>query len=402
MKDVYASDDIVVKYLDHPAQDEIWISFGAADGLAFGEAYFNKIGKPALLFVTKLNHWYQYSDIWDALDEAKEHLAGWRGRIICYGSSMGGFAALAFSKYLAATHIVVAAPQISIDPKIVGHFDNRWTDIGARLHFQMSDARTGLSDTAELTIIADPMHREDNEHVRLICAARPARVLRFPNSGHGCLHTLNNVGVLQDLLAHVNESDRVLNEAFRSATAVFKKNAVNSPHYYIAVAEYYFSRGRFMQGSRWIQKAIQMSPGWLPLLQLIEHYFNIRRNEGADRPEDHLRLIELLCLGHWTVEATSALERAHALFPADDGFRSMLALKGAIATSHESRLRSERETVDELRSALQVARDEIALVTEQRDFLHSWLQRLKNSLSWKVTRPLRGIGRAMRSIVPRS
>ena len=53
-------------------------------------------------------------------------------RVMTYGSSMGGYAALRFARALRADAILALSPQYSIDPAVVP-WEDRWRQDGARI-----------------------------------------------------------------------------------------------------------------------------------------------------------------------------------------------------------------------------------------------------------------------------
>jgi len=104
--------------------DEFWVTFSPFQALVpFGLRLFKKRDCRALFIVPRTNEWYQHDEIWDGLKACRRILDESSVQPIVYGSSMGGFAALAFSHELNARIVIAGSPQISIDPALIGSFD---------------------------------------------------------------------------------------------------------------------------------------------------------------------------------------------------------------------------------------------------------------------------------------
>src|SRR5580658_5592563 len=61
----------------------------------FGEDFFRDRSIDAIHFVSRENDWYQYGEMPDALAAVAELVKGY-DRVVAYGSSMGGYAAIRF------------------------------------------------------------------------------------------------------------------------------------------------------------------------------------------------------------------------------------------------------------------------------------------------------------------
>jgi tetratricopeptide (TPR) repeat protein len=109
-------------------------------------------------FVSKTPNWFFAKAMKGALQAAQPHL---KGEVLLYGSSMGAFAALKYSRALSADITISLSPQFSIDPQIAPRtryktfFRPDWhtgfcierDDIGGRCY-----------------VVFDPHYQEDKDH----------------------------------------------------------------------------------------------------------------------------------------------------------------------------------------------------------------------------------------------
>jgi tetratricopeptide (TPR) repeat protein len=244
---------IKVQALDG-CEDVTWVSFGSAEfGVAFGHSYFAKRGDAALFLVPSENHWYQKPDVWDALQVVTEHINR-RGRIVSYGSSMGGFAALAFSDQIAPNLIIAAAPQCSICPTVVGHFDRRWEDVAARTKFERRDARDKLTPDVNVAFIYDPFHKEDRLNVEMIAEVLKAPMkIPVPLGGHGVLDALDQVKLLKptiDALVDGTELD------VKEYINLYKSKRRTTHNFFVALGDHFYRRQSYRRSSEFYLRSI--------------------------------------------------------------------------------------------------------------------------------------------------
>jgi hypothetical protein len=133
-----------------------------ADG--FGEGLFQGHGINELHIVARLNHWYQCPVLKNFFEEYKSKNLDIE--FVCYGSSMGAFAALLYSPILEA-RCVSLSPQFSIDRNLVP-FEKRWEKESRSIDFKYT-IETYLNDGL---LIYDHASM-DHKHGRLIREKRP-------------------------------------------------------------------------------------------------------------------------------------------------------------------------------------------------------------------------------------
>lgn len=165
----------------------------------FGETYLMKRGVSAVHFISKDNHWWQTPEPIEAIRTLRESglLDGDR-RITLYGSSMGGYAALIYSRALRPHQVVVFSPQYSINPKRVP-FEQRWRAYAARLSFDHDDMAAGISPDTEIKAVFDPFFLPDARHVDMIESHRPVERIAISFAGHNTARMMQEVGLITEV-----------------------------------------------------------------------------------------------------------------------------------------------------------------------------------------------------------
>ncbi|MCQ4160422.1 hypothetical protein NON00_10825 [Roseomonas sp. GC11] len=136
--------------------------------------------------VARRNDWFCNPDMPAILAAARARLAGFR-KVISFGSSMGGYAALKFSAAVGASSVLSFVPQYSIAPADVGAFDRRFLS-----HYEPArhdGMRIEEADVARNAyVFLDPNFRMDRRNVEMIRARAP-RLQMVParTTGHSTL-----------------------------------------------------------------------------------------------------------------------------------------------------------------------------------------------------------------------
>lgn len=144
----------------------------------------------ALFIVPDDDLWYQTLDL-EAFRSAVTPVVAAYERRISIGSSMGGFAAIAFAEVVHATQIVAVCPQFSADPTVVG-FEERWS--ADRLRIASHPYKITATDI-ECHLIYDPHSEPDARHAALIreqCGNSFA--WPFADSGHPATFAIADLG----------------------------------------------------------------------------------------------------------------------------------------------------------------------------------------------------------------
>ena len=164
-----------------------------------GEAFFDKYKISSVHFISTDNHWWQSVDFEAGLKVVKALLEG-RGikDIVTYGSSMGGYGALAASGVLNAIRVIAITPQFTVDPEIVP-WDRRFIKDARKLTFIYDDLALHMAQT-DIVIISDPFFEVDQRHVNMIGDLRPIRQLSVAFAEHFVAPAVVDCGLLSQTI----------------------------------------------------------------------------------------------------------------------------------------------------------------------------------------------------------
>lgn len=193
---------VVARLLDTRRKDLVVTFTGRAANppveKGFGEVYLAKKGISAIHFISKANHWWQTPEPLEAIERLKRDgfLPDDR-RLVLYGSSMGGYAALIYSRILKPDQVIIFSPQYSIDANKVP-FEKRWRNYAAKVRFDHDDMVAGLDVNVPVKVIFDPFFEPDARHVGLIEAVRPIERVSIPFAGHNTARVLGELNMITE------------------------------------------------------------------------------------------------------------------------------------------------------------------------------------------------------------
>ncbi|MDQ1081643.1 tetratricopeptide repeat protein [Pseudoroseomonas cervicalis] len=179
---------LVISLAPRQAERRIW-----------GEDFLARLGVSVLGLVDQGAAWYPQAEMARLLPALREVLAAHR-RVVLYGFSMGGYAALKYAAALRADAVLAFSPQYSVHPDDVGDFDFRRSrqDFDPALHEGMRITAADLSGQALL--FRDPLFAEDARHAALIAEAAPVRLVPTPLSAHDSVRFAAEAGWVEPLL----------------------------------------------------------------------------------------------------------------------------------------------------------------------------------------------------------
>lgn len=115
-----------------------------------------------------------------------------------YGSSMGGYAALAFSGAVPGSGVLAYNPQTTLDPRIVPWETRFRAGRTQSWDGDFADARDSAPLARRIYVTYDPFLRADVGHVERLAGDNLVR-LRTPFAGHVTATMLNGLGVMNDV-----------------------------------------------------------------------------------------------------------------------------------------------------------------------------------------------------------
>ncbi|WP_143331677.1 hypothetical protein [Burkholderia sp. IDO3] len=137
--------------------------------LFWGERLITKTGYSFVGIMAKRPNWYPKESINRAAQVLFSKISA-SCQIIGYGGSMGGYAAIKYSRLLKFTRTIAYVPQATIDPEIIN--DHRYCDLfDPILNKEMTIAQSDITGT--IVMVSDPRHPIDESHAQYIKSIYP-------------------------------------------------------------------------------------------------------------------------------------------------------------------------------------------------------------------------------------
>ncbi|MDR6816456.1 tetratricopeptide (TPR) repeat protein [Neorhizobium sp. 2083] len=159
-----------------------WSQNPSLDAYGFAEDLCTKYQWPAVFVIPARNDWYQSDGCWEVVSAAAEVTSRFR-RVVTYGSSMGGYAALNYASDLNAKAALAVMPQFSIDRSKVP-FEERWSQEASSTKF----VRDKISDEslayAKAFVLYDKFYGPDKLQVKKLGALANVEAICLPLMGH--------------------------------------------------------------------------------------------------------------------------------------------------------------------------------------------------------------------------
>jgi tetratricopeptide (TPR) repeat protein len=259
------------------------------DRPGFGEAFFQAEGISAIHVMSYRNDWFQYPEMEAVLRIIRETCSA-AERLLAYGSSMGGYAALRFADAVGAHAALALSPQFSLDPRKVP-FETRWASDRRRIRFL--PAIDGAIRPGPRRIFAyDSALDPDRGHAELLMAAAPMEEIALPHAGHPVGGFLNDIKLLRPLVL----------------TAL--DGSFDAPRFRRA------AHARRTRSAHWLAHLADRQPAWRNGLGIA-----LARRAAAmapDHPTLHDTLARRLAAAGRFAEAIAAHHRAIAIEPIVD------------------------------------------------------------------------------------
>ncbi|MBL4928329.1 glycosyltransferase 61 family protein [Fuscibacter oryzae] len=209
-------------------------------------ALSERLGLSVLGILASRKDWYRNPDAPALITTLRDAglFDGFR-RILFIGTSMGGYAALAFSSLVPQAAVLAFSPQSTLSRRIAP-FDLRYRYGQRRWDWttpEFLDAAASVTD-AEVWLAYDPFVPEDRAHARRISGPN-VRHLPLSHMGHRAIREVKSAGLLDDLIGDIALS-RFHPRAFAMALKVgradpawqrqFLGHAEQLGHYRLALA----------------------------------------------------------------------------------------------------------------------------------------------------------------------
>jgi tetratricopeptide (TPR) repeat protein len=215
-KNIFKSDDLVIDFFSIGDSQNRSVAFtftaftpstkadkDALVGVGFGGELLLRNGFDVVAFKSAKNLWYQ-NVLAETIVEIENFISASPTsyiKRISYGSSMGAYAAIQFSRVLKIDIVLALSPQFEIDQP----YDQRWHSLAQQIEFQYRIDSNAISDGCKYFVAYDPKN-EDTLHIRKLSALVNERHLieiKTPYSGHPSTTYLFETGVIQNIALSV-------------------------------------------------------------------------------------------------------------------------------------------------------------------------------------------------------
>jgi hypothetical protein len=240
---------------------EYWKPEPTLEGEFSGEGFFRHRGLNAIGIMAAENDWFQDDEILAVLAAIRAATPGCR--LIGYGGSMGGFAAINFAQDLGLASLVAIIPQFSIDAA-KAPYETRWRGEAARIGFA-HDKIGSIAPVQSGWMVFDPWC-VDGLHARAINARHGLRELAVPFGGHAVMGMLQQADVYTDMFTDMLE-ERFDPMAFRVRWRGARRR---SAMFWLGLAQALLGRGQRDGALRCLAQARLLphpEPAWLDLIE---------------------------------------------------------------------------------------------------------------------------------------
>lgn len=190
------------------------------------------------------NDWFRHKTLWEYLEVLKKAgLFAAFDEVVFYGSSMGGYGALAYASLSPGARVVALTPQTSLDPN-VAPFEDRYPGAYRRGNWSgpYADAVDGAASAHQVCVIADPFFEMDVAHIARL-PQHNLTWLKCPHMEHQATRILHNIGVLGSIVEPACRGDiseerfnRLLSgaRATKPSARLLIRSAIQKGHYGLA------------------------------------------------------------------------------------------------------------------------------------------------------------------------
>lgn len=201
----------------------LWTTFAYwnhSSEIYWGRTFAERLDLSVLGFVDKRNLWFAgLEETFPVIPEFTKH----HDFKIGTGVSMGGYAAIKYSKALGLDRTLAIAPQFSINPETI--YDFRYsTFYDNHLHSNMDVSRDDIAGT--IYTLSDPYYEPDAAQQRLLTAEAYPVMLNADFMGHYAISCIKEYDIMSASLDAIARDDAV---TLRSVVNQGKRAAVERP-----------------------------------------------------------------------------------------------------------------------------------------------------------------------------
>lgn len=189
-------------------------------------------GWSSLGFMAHGPTWYRSQEVLDFFDElARDGFFEKFDRVVFYGTSMGGYAACAFSAACPGATVVAINPQVSMDRERAG-WDHRYRKSWRHNYFdRYGYAPDMVEQAAKVWLFYDSRQPQDAMHATLFQSPNVVKI-KCPFMGHGILNVWRDMGVLKQLISGCINGSATIGDVQalmrkRHGSKAYQKNLLN-------------------------------------------------------------------------------------------------------------------------------------------------------------------------------
>ena len=196
-------------------------SISLADGdKIYAEPVISKLEYSAVGFMAKERNWFPYGSMIKGIECANSILRDFDD-VVLYGGSMGGYAAIKYSKMLSAKYTIACCPQWSIDPG-----ECRGNKSGYEKHFRDDLKGMGIRESdisGTIYILYDNKHKVDSYHFNKISAhSADINGITIPYVGHHVTTVMAGTENLRQMIHCIMLNDL---DGFKRLTNAIRKKS---------------------------------------------------------------------------------------------------------------------------------------------------------------------------------
>lgn len=144
------------------------------------------------IVMRRRNDWFRHAELTAFFDQLRdERFFEGFDEVVFYGSSMGGYGALAYASATSGARVVAFSPQTSLDPAHVP-FETRYRNGYARGLWSgpYLDGAQEARAAGEVMVFYDPFQNLDRLHVERLQQNMPVTLMKMPFAGHNTMRLL--------------------------------------------------------------------------------------------------------------------------------------------------------------------------------------------------------------------
>ncbi|MDJ0390416.1 tetratricopeptide repeat protein [Roseomonas sp. E05] len=208
-----------------------------------------KLGLPAIGVVAKEPNWFPQHEMALLTPAILRTSQNFR-RVVAYGFSMGGYAALKYSRAFAADYVIAFSPQWSIDPAIAP-WETSYVRYLRPFHKGMEIGPGDVSGS--IYIVYDDLHA-DTKNANKIAEVAPVNRIVARHLGHATWDAMLSSAAMGRLIQHVIDGDVAAVRHFirrrRRSVARFESTV------WLARARHCLGKRRFQEAERAARRAL--------------------------------------------------------------------------------------------------------------------------------------------------